>query len=100
MLSPAFGGMTAFIKETEPLLERGQGQVIRPDERMYTLNAQLRSLLLVVYLAMIIYVFNFIKLTTSNKPFVSFQLTDSALISLQAAFSSLCVDSPLIGSDQ
>ena len=68
MLSPTFGGMTAFIKETEPLLERGQGQVIRPDERMYTLNAQLRSLLLVVYLAMIIYVFNFIKLTTSNKP--------------------------------
>ena len=37
MLSPAFGGMTAFIKETEPLLERGQGQVIRPDERMYSL---------------------------------------------------------------
>ncbi|XP_073242432.1 vacuolar protein sorting-associated protein 52 homolog [Porites lutea] len=33
VLSPAFGGMTAFIKETEPLLERGQGQVIRPDER-------------------------------------------------------------------
>lgn len=25
--------MTAFVKETEPLLERGQGQVIRPDER-------------------------------------------------------------------
>ena len=45
VLSPAFGGMTAFIKETEPLLERGQGQVIRPDERMYTLLAQLRSLL-------------------------------------------------------
>lgn len=37
VLSPAFGGMTAFVKETEPLLERGQGQVIRPDERMYTL---------------------------------------------------------------
>ena len=34
VLSPAFGGMTAFVKETEPLLERGQGQVIRPDERM------------------------------------------------------------------
>ncbi|XP_015774460.1 PREDICTED: vacuolar protein sorting-associated protein 52 homolog isoform X1 [Acropora digitifera] len=33
VLSPAFGGMTAFVKETEPLLERGQGQVIRPDER-------------------------------------------------------------------
>ena len=75
MLSPAFGGMTAFIKETEPLLERGQGQVIRPDERMYTLLAQLRSLLLVIYLAMIIYAFIFIKLTTSNEPFVSFQLT-------------------------
>ncbi|KAK2547080.1 Vacuolar protein sorting-associated protein 52-like protein [Acropora cervicornis] len=26
VLSPAFGGMTAFVKETEPLLERGQGQ--------------------------------------------------------------------------
>lgn len=75
MLSPAFGGMTAFIKETEPLLERGQGQVIRPDERMYTLLAQLRALLVVIYLAMIIYVFIFIKMTTSNKPFVSFQLT-------------------------
>ena len=75
MLSPAFGGMTAFIKETEPLLERGQGQVIRPDERMYTFLAQLRSLLLVIYLAMIIYVFNFMKMTTSNKPFISFQLT-------------------------
>ena len=37
VLSPAFGGMTAFVKETEPLLERGQGQVIRPDERMYAL---------------------------------------------------------------
>lgn len=71
MLSPAFGGMTAFIKETEPLLERGQGQVIRPDERMYTLLAQLRSLLLVIYLAMLVYVFIFIKLTTSNKPFKS-----------------------------
>ena len=66
VLSPAFGGMTAFIKETEPLLERGQGQVIRPDERKYTLLAQLRSLLLVIYLAMIIYVFNFMKLTTSK----------------------------------
>lgn len=32
-LSPAFGGMIAFVKETEPLLERGQGQVIRPDEK-------------------------------------------------------------------
>jgi len=32
VLSPAFGGMIAFVKETEPLLERGQGQVIRPDE--------------------------------------------------------------------
>jgi len=26
--------MTAFVKETEPVLDRGQGQVIRPDERM------------------------------------------------------------------
>ena len=34
VLSPAFGGMIAFVKETEPLLERGQGQVIRPDESM------------------------------------------------------------------
>ncbi|KAK2555554.1 Vacuolar protein sorting-associated protein 52-like protein [Acropora cervicornis] len=35
VLSPAFGGMTAFVKETEPLLERGQGQVIRPDEPLW-----------------------------------------------------------------
>ncbi|EDO47167.1 predicted protein, partial [Nematostella vectensis] len=33
VLSPAFGGMIAFVKETEPQLERGQGQAIRPDER-------------------------------------------------------------------
>ena len=33
-LSPAFGGMIAFGKETEPLLGRGQGQVIKPDESM------------------------------------------------------------------
>ena len=33
-LSPAFGGMIAFGKETEPLLRRGQGQVIKPDESM------------------------------------------------------------------
>ena len=31
--------MTAFVKETEPLLERGQGQVIRPDERMWNLRS-------------------------------------------------------------
>ena len=31
-LSPAFGGMIAFVKGTEPLLERGQGQVIWPDD--------------------------------------------------------------------
>ena len=71
MLSPAFGGMTAFIKETEPLLERGQGQVIRPDERTYTL-------LCAAPVAFISYLFGdvmYFKLTTSNKPFVSFQLT-------------------------
>ena len=33
-LSSAFGGMIAFVKETEPLLERGQGLVIKPDESM------------------------------------------------------------------
>ena len=27
--------MIAFVKETEPLLDKGQGQVIRPDERMF-----------------------------------------------------------------
>lgn len=43
VLSPAFGGMTAFVKETEPLLERGQGQVIRPDERMWNLRSLVTS---------------------------------------------------------
>ena len=45
-LSPAFGGMIAFVKETEPLLERGQGQgqgkVIWPDERMSAVQYLLR----------------------------------------------------------
>ena len=35
--------MTAFVKETEPLLERGQGQVIRPDERMLNLFSVVTS---------------------------------------------------------
>ena len=41
-LSPAFGGMIAFGKETKPLLERGQGQVIKPDERMSAVQYLLR----------------------------------------------------------
>ena len=43
-LSPAFGGMIAFVKETEPLLERGQGQgkVIWPDESMSAVQYLLR----------------------------------------------------------
>ena len=35
--------MTAFVKETEPLLERGQGQVIRPDESMWSLCSLVSS---------------------------------------------------------
>lgn len=35
ILSPAFGGMISFVKETEPLLDRGQSQVIKPDERKF-----------------------------------------------------------------
>ena len=34
--------MVAFVKETEPLLERGQGQVIRPDESMSAVQYLLR----------------------------------------------------------
>ena len=43
-LSPAFGGMIAIVKETEPLLERGQGQgeVIWPDESMSVVQYLLR----------------------------------------------------------
>ena len=46
-LSPAFGGTIAFVKETEPLLERGQGcSVFAP--LIYTLFYVLISILCTV----------------------------------------------------
>ena len=41
---PLLAGMIAFVEETEPLLERGQGQgkVIWPDESMSAVQCLLR----------------------------------------------------------
>ena len=46
--------MVAFVKETEPLLERGQGQVIRPDESMSAVQYLLRDIFFIYVLISIL----------------------------------------------
>ena len=46
MLCPYFGGIIGFVKDVEPLLERGQRDKIRVDEREYDDDASIPQLCL------------------------------------------------------